>query len=223
MVQGSNPQQKGGCTLWIDEIFNITNSTNLDCQIWFQQGMINFDYSNFNINNYSFFSLYEIVVGKNVNPFCTRINLATIREQYFQILHYLGYQAVSQWIIKLLALNFHPFLFIYFASKKFKKKKKKIPVMWSKNAENEKLKKTENSRSKFNKIFFCFAINLKFGYVTSNYTLNHLWKFEIKGSIQSKDMTFFVASLNLIEKIIRIYKQSPSQYIITKQIVHESN
>ena len=33
--------------------------------------MINFDYSDFNVDNYSFFSSYEIVVGKNVN----KINL----------------------------------------------------------------------------------------------------------------------------------------------------
>ena len=46
---------------------SITNSTNLDFQMWFQSGIISFNYSNFDIDNYSFFSLYEIVLGKSVN------------------------------------------------------------------------------------------------------------------------------------------------------------
>ena len=33
----------------IDEMRNITNSTNLDWQMYFQHGMINFDYSYFDI------------------------------------------------------------------------------------------------------------------------------------------------------------------------------
>ena len=51
----------------IEEIFHITNITNLDCQMSFQQGMINFDYLNFDIDNYPVFSSCEIVTGKNIN------------------------------------------------------------------------------------------------------------------------------------------------------------
>ena len=70
----------------IDEIFYITNSTNLDCQMWFQRGMINFDYSNFKIDNYSFFSSYEIIVGKNVNSStCTAYGIY-LRESIMTVL-----------------------------------------------------------------------------------------------------------------------------------------
>ena len=44
----------------------LQNSTNLDCHMWFQWGIIGFDYSNFPIHNNHFFSSYEIAVGKNV-------------------------------------------------------------------------------------------------------------------------------------------------------------
>ena len=47
--------------LGIYEIFNITNKANLDCQMGFQV-IINFENSNVDIDNYSFFSLS----GKNV-------------------------------------------------------------------------------------------------------------------------------------------------------------
>ena len=49
------------------KILNITNSTNLGCQVWFQQGITGFDYSNYDVNNYSFSGSHKIVVGKNVN------------------------------------------------------------------------------------------------------------------------------------------------------------
>ena len=52
--------------LGIYGIFNITNSKCLDCQIWCQQGIKSFNHPNFDINHLSFFSSYEIVVGKNV-------------------------------------------------------------------------------------------------------------------------------------------------------------
>ena len=52
--------------LEIYEIFNINIGTNLDCRMWFQYGIINFGFSNFNIDDYSFCSLCEIVVSKNV-------------------------------------------------------------------------------------------------------------------------------------------------------------
>ena len=47
----------------------MTNSTNLGCQMSFQKGIIRFEYyySNFDINNYFFFSSYETVVGKKIN------------------------------------------------------------------------------------------------------------------------------------------------------------
>ena len=50
----------------ISVIFNITNITYLDYQTWFQYGIISFDYSNLDIDNYSFSSSHRIVVGKNV-------------------------------------------------------------------------------------------------------------------------------------------------------------
>ena len=52
--------------LGICKIFSITNSTNMDCHMWFQKGIISFNYSNFSIHNYPFFSSYEIAVGKIV-------------------------------------------------------------------------------------------------------------------------------------------------------------
>ena len=52
--------------LGIYEIFSITNSANLDCQMLFQWGIISSDYWNFDIDNYSFLSSYEIAIGKNV-------------------------------------------------------------------------------------------------------------------------------------------------------------
>ena len=44
--------------LGIYKIFNITNSANLDCQMRFLKGMISFDYSSFNIDDYSFFLVH---------------------------------------------------------------------------------------------------------------------------------------------------------------------
>ena len=38
----------------------------ISCQIWFQYGIVSFDYSNFDIDNYRFFSSNETVAGKNV-------------------------------------------------------------------------------------------------------------------------------------------------------------
>ena len=52
--------------LGIYKIFNITSSINLDCQMQFQCRIISFNYLNFDIDNYRFFSSYEIAVGKNV-------------------------------------------------------------------------------------------------------------------------------------------------------------
>ena len=59
--------------LGIYEIFNITISTNLDCRMWFQYGIIIFGYSNFNIDNYSFCSSCEIVVSKNVKQLLNKL------------------------------------------------------------------------------------------------------------------------------------------------------
>ena len=44
--------------LGIYEIFNITNNANLDCQMWFRKEMISLDYSNFDIDDYSFFLVH---------------------------------------------------------------------------------------------------------------------------------------------------------------------
>ena len=50
----------------IYEMFNITSSTNLDSQMWSKKRIISFDDSNFVMDNYCFFSSYEIAVGKKV-------------------------------------------------------------------------------------------------------------------------------------------------------------
>ena len=52
--------------LGIWKIFNITKSTNLACQMRFQEGIRSFNYLIFSIYNHSFFSSYEIAVGKNI-------------------------------------------------------------------------------------------------------------------------------------------------------------
>ena len=41
----------------------------------FQKGMIKFDYSNFDINNYSYLSSYEIVVGSKVKLAPPTVNI----------------------------------------------------------------------------------------------------------------------------------------------------